>query len=675
MIIDQRYKEVKAGTFSKESFLAEARKDPRISKYITGFTTFEEAVSVLKSKSYIFESDQAPTKKFSVTGWMNESINDEINEPKGTVNSDAVNAFEYDKGWRYELKAIGKFDDESIQKAQAKAVKALEKDALYYTKLEMQGEYPDDKGRKALDVSNGKNLTDPDNQSKPVKAKAGESADTEAYTKKMYELGKAAKKKSSLNEAETTVPYSGDKFSAEDQIAFVVDMATGKIVKGSTDVGKAVDIADDLNQGRKATKNTGFVPFRTKDLKGVGLNHRDKNDWASTKDAPPVEKSILDKLRALLGKVVKESSALDDLTRSHENDKNPLVQEECPDNKLPGGKGDKLSAADVDQEELSMGLSVESEHTDDPEIAKEIVLDHLAEDPQYYTHMKEAGLEEKVQQLKESIRKVVRAKLIKEGYGVADTNKSLDSFIGKSLLGLTISTLEPGSETLNIKLKNGSGDAAGDLIYSYSKDEFPKILSGGEKMSAPNTDDISTLVKIIKIVNPNTKLTANIPSSKSLKEYSYVPEPAGEDVDRKELKRLLQGVTWPAEGEPNNDKNQYPDNGYTKRIGTEKADAIKRIIDRLGQEGIDLYNEYAPEGCKWGEDAEEAVPQIRQDIKDLEDLDPKDLAKKVIDKEFDVNSVKSKAAVKLLGQAIEDGNKDPEVKKAFMLLADQFKKK
>lgn len=54
---------------------------------------------------------------------------------------------------------------------------------------------------------------------------------------------------------------------------------------------------------------------------------------------------------------------------------------------LEGGMGDSLSEEDVDPEQFKMGLKVESEHTKDKDIATEIVLDHLAEDPKYYTKL------------------------------------------------------------------------------------------------------------------------------------------------------------------------------------------------------------------------------------------------------------------------------------------------
>lgn len=41
-----------------------------------------------------------------------------------------------------------------------------------------------------------------------------------------------------------------------------------------------------------------------------------------------------------------------------------------------------------DPAEIKMGMEVETEHTDSPELLREIVLDHLMEDPKYYTKLK-----------------------------------------------------------------------------------------------------------------------------------------------------------------------------------------------------------------------------------------------------------------------------------------------
>jgi len=54
-----------------------------------------------------------------------------------------------------------------------------------------------------------------------------------------------------------------------------------------------------------------------------------------------------------------------------------------------------FTAEDADPEQLALGSKIEREHTDDPELAKKIALDHLAEIPDYYTRLikmeKDAG--------------------------------------------------------------------------------------------------------------------------------------------------------------------------------------------------------------------------------------------------------------------------------------------
>jgi len=49
-----------------------------------------------------------------------------------------------------------------------------------------------------------------------------------------------------------------------------------------------------------------------------------------------------------------------------------------------------------DREELKKGIEIEKEHTDNPKIALKIALDHLDEDPKYYTKLATLGLEERI---------------------------------------------------------------------------------------------------------------------------------------------------------------------------------------------------------------------------------------------------------------------------------------
>jgi hypothetical protein len=67
----------------------------------------------------------------------------------------------------------------------------------------------------------------------------------------------------------------------------------------------------------------------------------------------------------------------------------PLEEEE----QLNEGKGKDLHPNKIHPGELRMGIRVEMEHTDDLNVAKKIALDHLAENPFYYTALKLSGIE------------------------------------------------------------------------------------------------------------------------------------------------------------------------------------------------------------------------------------------------------------------------------------------
>jgi len=56
---------------------------------------------------------------------------------------------------------------------------------------------------------------------------------------------------------------------------------------------------------------------------------------------------------------------------------------------LSGGKSEGKSPEDYPQSALQKGIQVEMEHTDDPEIAERIAMDHLEESIEYYDYLEE----------------------------------------------------------------------------------------------------------------------------------------------------------------------------------------------------------------------------------------------------------------------------------------------
>jgi hypothetical protein len=79
---------------------------------------------------------------------------------------------------------------------------------------------------------------------------------------------------------------------------------------------------------------------------------------------------------------------------------------------MKGGKADKLTLPKIAKKhgvpiedlmaQFKLGMKTEMEHTDNKKQAKEIAMDHLFEDPKYYTKLKKAKLEEVItKELKE----------------------------------------------------------------------------------------------------------------------------------------------------------------------------------------------------------------------------------------------------------------------------------
>jgi len=67
---------------------------------------------------------------------------------------------------------------------------------------------------------------------------------------------------------------------------------------------------------------------------------------------------------------------------------------------IPGGLADDAPDSAFNSEELTRGIEVENEHTQNEEMAREIAKDHLSEIPDYYTRLAQM---EKEAELKESV--------------------------------------------------------------------------------------------------------------------------------------------------------------------------------------------------------------------------------------------------------------------------------
>lgn len=123
------------------------------------------------------------------------------------------------------------------------------------------------------------------------------------------------------------------------------------------------------------------------------------------------------------------------------------------ENKLKGGKGDKLDADHVNYHEFTKGWKHELEHTDDIDKAKEIALDHIAEDPNYYTRL------DMVEYQAEKSKKKTASKKTKEG-SMVDTENQMTPVDKK-------------------KVKSNVKAGLGKQEKAKSKNAGAKVMKGG----------------------------------------------------------------------------------------------------------------------------------------------------------------------------------------------------
>ena len=200
------------------------------------------------------------------------------------------------------------------------------------------------------------------------------------------------------------------------------------------------------------------------------------------------------------------------------------VKTENMENKLKGGKADKMSPKDIAdkfdvttkmvKDQINKGKKIESEHTDDKEKQTEIAEDHVSEFPDYYDRIekmeKEAkkywGKKEKTNESKTLIKKLLRENLQTAEPENLD-NELIKAGVPSDMVDdVTVKLIYPNGKetTLNPNLEEGARElvfacliAASGLVQSCQKEESPYSynigVKGTEYTIVGNADENTTL--------------------------------------------------------------------------------------------------------------------------------------------------------------------------------------
>jgi len=166
--------------------------------------------------------------------------------------------------------------------------------------------------------------------------------------------------------------------------------------------------------------------------------------------------------------------------------------------KIPGGLADKKKPEDFDRKKLDAGIKVELEHTSDRAIAQEIAMDHLMEDENYYSKLKEIEKYDRVdrevdgkQELdygKEELDKDKKKKSLKDRWG--SLKKALDN--KDAFYNLDDAIEEDEDEQEDVDVAQAAPEETQDAEEGDSK--IPEWLPEGvaiEGQDASPSDDTS----------------------------------------------------------------------------------------------------------------------------------------------------------------------------------------
>ena len=113
------------------------------------------------------------------------------------------------------------------------------------------------------------------------------------------------------------------------------------------------------------------------------------NDWEATHRQLVMDLGREPTIEEVQQKMMEDN--FDDSNKEH-----ALVTAKKWKDKIPGGNADGDKPSDYEKSQVERGKDIEFEHSDDPDIAKEIAMDHLEEHGDYYV-----GLEHMEDCLKE----------------------------------------------------------------------------------------------------------------------------------------------------------------------------------------------------------------------------------------------------------------------------------
>lgn len=199
-------------------------------------------------------------------------------------------------------------------------------------------------------------------------------------------------------------------------------------------------------------------------IKGWYTKHEDK--WHQIEDVKDTGKPAHEKGGGNVVKLKGKDDWIHASELSGMEPKEPTMKKTEYKDQLKGGMADKKKPSDFDQEQLEIGTKHEMEHTGDHSKAREIAMDHLAEDPKYYEKLKEIEKYDRIDEKADGKREF--------DYGKEELNKRWGN-LKKAVLDNKSSIMAMEDQEFNDEEEGGDENDTGG-----SAPESPNAISGEE---------------------------------------------------------------------------------------------------------------------------------------------------------------------------------------------------
>ena len=384
-------------------------------QYITNVTSFKDAVRILKNKSILNEAEineLSPQTKYNAA----MKAVDKISKSR---SYDRSSDSEYTKA----LRQGNKFAQE-IDPVLKKAVEDFGKSLGFNTKIEKSAS--GSQYEPVVQIRMGKDLTNPEVKvfitKNSDKIEGGYKLSDEAAERRLGNLIKQIQQKEldvELKEGyadeASSYDYNGKKLYVDNQ-------------SGEPDApGGTVSLYDEDNN-----EYTGIIS--SIDREGmIFVDEESIKPVASGED----EDEMSDLIRRI-GQEEEEEKAI----------KGGFgIQDPLEEGRKKQEPKKELHPNAIHPQELRMGIKVELEHTDDLDKAKKIALDHLSENPFYYTALKLSGIESpSAPKVKAPVEK--KAKKRKEAVELVDKTNAMQKVkMPKKVVNEVRINAMPGEET------------------------------------------------------------------------------------------------------------------------------------------------------------------------------------------------------------------------------------